>query len=150
MCAIPIAGHLGDPSTPGRGRRQVEAAKGLGAVDSAHDEDERFMAALDDVAQAAQRTIDRALLIQRSAEFIRQARSQGLAYTDVVSQQPRPLIVELLSASLKDLSETGSRWRTESARALYREGLSTAAIAEIYSVSRQRISALLSRPDSMP
>ncbi len=57
--------------------------------------------------------------------------------------EERPLVVELLTHTLSDLSDAGSNFRRIEARALYSEGLTMAQIAELFGVTRQRIAALL-------
>jgi predicted transcriptional regulator len=63
--------------------------------------------------------------------------------------EERPLVVELLTHTLNDLSDAGSNFRRIEARELYSEGLTMAKIAELFGVSRQRIAALL-RPGTDP
>ncbi len=51
----------------------------------------------------------------------------------------------MLSDVQEGLADAGSRWRRAEARALHREGLSMEKIAVLFGVTRQRVSALLSK-----
>jgi DNA-directed RNA polymerase specialized sigma24 family protein len=77
------------------------------------------------------------------AERIREQREEGLTYREIESGDERPLIVELTRDNLATLVEAGSRLRRAEARALHAEGMTMEQIAEIFGVSRQRVSALL-------
>jgi hypothetical protein len=93
-------------------------------------------AALDENATAAER-------IRRRAEHVLEARARGLAYSEIITAEDRPLIVELVSDTLQRLFDAGSRLRRAEAAALHREGVSMERIGEIFGVTRQRVSALL-------
>lgn len=102
---------------------------------------EELCAALDENARAAE-------LIRRRARVIVEARLAGLPYRDIVDDESRPLVVELVTEKLDRLFAAGGRLRRAEAAALHAEGLSMERIAEIFGVSRQRVSALLKpRPD---
>ena len=77
------------------------------------------------------------------AERIREQREAGLSYREIESGEQRPLIVELTRDNLAALVEAGSRLRRAEARALHAEGMTMEQIAELFGVSRQRVSALL-------
>ncbi|MBV8302742.1 MAG: helix-turn-helix domain-containing protein [Acidimicrobiia bacterium] len=77
------------------------------------------------------------------AERIREQREAGLSYREIESDEQRPLIVELTRDNLAALVEAGSRLRRAEARALHAEGMTMEQIAELFGVSRQRVSALL-------
>ena len=74
------------------------------------------------------------------------ARADGRSYTEIVTSSPRPLIVELVTAKLDRLARVGSKLRRAEATALHDEGLTMDRIAEMFGVSRQRVSALLKPP----
>jgi hypothetical protein len=57
--------------------------------------------------------------------------------------ESRPLIVELLSLSLYELSNASNRFRSFEARELYSEGLTMAEIGDLFGVTRQRIATLI-------
>ena len=77
------------------------------------------------------------------AERIREQREAGMRYRDIESGEERPLIVELTRDNLAALVEAGSRLRRAEARALHAEGMTMEQIAELFGVTRQRVSALL-------
>lgn len=77
------------------------------------------------------------------ADVIRQLRQQGHSYCEIIPMEDRPLIVELLTQSLSEVSDVSSRFRKAEASALYTEGLTMAEIATLFGVTRQRIAALL-------
>lgn len=74
---------------------------------------------------------------------IREQRDAGRPYADIVSGEERPLIVEMLTQSVRDLDGAGVQVRRHEARALRREGMTMDEIADLFGVSRQRVSALL-------
>jgi PAS domain S-box-containing protein len=84
--------------------------------------------------------LDQAL---ESAEFVASTRGSGVSYAEILDQGDGPLVLELMTAVLSALSDTGSRLRRAEARALYAEGLSMEKIARLFGVSRQRVSSLL-------
>lgn len=105
------------------------------------------LAALDDLVVAIHRT--RASLedaIAR-AEDLRARRLAGQAYREIVATNQRPL-VEVVSSSTSRLIEAGSRFRRAQARALRAEGLTMEAIADLFGVTRQRVSHLLNTSTS--
>jgi hypothetical protein len=77
------------------------------------------------------------------ARELREQRLQGLSYSDIVVAEPRPLIVEMISDYVAAVATAGSRFRHAEARALRAEGMTTQAIADLFGVTRQRISAIL-------
>jgi hypothetical protein len=69
-----------------------------------------------------------------------------MSYREIVPNEERPLIVELITANLELLSGVGSRLRRAEAKALYDEGLTMDEIATLFGVSRQRVAVLLRSP----
>lgn len=76
-------------------------------------------------------------------EHLVRLRAAGRSWTDIVSQEDRPLIVETITGALDALGAVGGRFRREEALALRREGLSITRIGQLFGVSRQRISVLV-------
>ncbi len=74
---------------------------------------------------------------------IREQRSAGRPYSEIVSSEQRPLIVEMLTQSVRELEGVGVQVRRHEAQSLRREGMTMDAIADLFGVSRQRVSALL-------
>src|SRR3954468_17183877 len=95
--------------------------------------------------------------LEESAEVARQIaarighitdrRAEGLSYADIGKAEPRPLIVEILTANLDRLSTAGNRIRRLEAQALYDDGLTMDEIAALFGVTRQRIGTLLRQRD---
>jgi hypothetical protein len=77
------------------------------------------------------------------AEQMRTERAMGRSYREIEGRQRRPLIVEMTRDSLASLVEAGSRLRRAEARALHAEGMTMDQIADLFGVTRQRVSALL-------
>src|SRR5687768_6822422 len=70
-------------------------------------------------------------------------RASGKTWAEIVRSQPRPLIPELVSRKFERLAAAGSQVRREEAKALHDEGMTMEQIAELFGVTRQRVSALL-------
>ncbi len=100
----------------------------------------RALAALEEVIADNDR---RAKLIKKRMARIRRARAQGVPYSDTVTNEDGPLIVQLLSEASKALDSCGSNVRRAEAEALYTEGMTMEQIADHFGVTRQRVSALL-------
>jgi predicted transcriptional regulator len=98
------------------------------------------MAALEAVLEANTR---RSQAMRERIGEIRALRLAGHSYREIVSAEQPPLIVELLTDSAQGLDRAGAEVRRTEARALHREGLTMDEIAELFGVTRQRISALL-------
>ena len=107
---------------------------------------EPAMEALEELCTAVRRSVADLEQVLARAETVRRQRAEGMSYAEMVPAEARPLTVELISATLARLAETGSRWRREEARALHAEGLSMESIARLFGVTRQRVSALLNSP----
>ena len=85
----------------------------------------------------------RATLIEKRIAQIRRRRALGASYSEIVSSNDTPLIVQLLTESSIALDTWGADVRRAEARALYEEGLTMEQIAEHFGVTRQRVSTLL-------
>ena len=105
--------------------------------------DDPVLDALDDLVRALEGNTARINQMLERADEIRRMRREGLPYREVVPATARPLIVELTRQNLEALHQAGSRLRRSEARALHDEGMSMEAIAELFGVTRQRVSALL-------
>ncbi len=101
------------------------------------------LAALDELATVLRETTERNQAAIRRADAIRRLRERGHRYREIIPMEERPLIVELLTNSLSELSDAGGRFRRAEARALYSEGLTMAEIADLFGITRQRVAALL-------
>ena len=98
------------------------------------------LAALEDTLADNQK---RTTLIKKRIAQLRRLRSKGASYTESVSRNDGPLIVQLLTESSTALDRSGANVRRAEARALYTEGLTMEQIAERFGVTRQRVSTLL-------
>jgi transcriptional regulator with XRE-family HTH domain len=106
-------------------------------------EHDRVLDALAGLATALHENIDGHRRAIARAEEIRRARAQGLSYREIVTNEERPLIVELTRESLDRLLHHGARLRRVEARTLHSEGMTMEEIASLFGVTRQRVSALL-------
>ena len=99
--------------------------------------------ALDDLCGAVTRA--QALLdgVLRRADVLKAARAEGRPYAEIVRNEDRPLVVEMLTHVLDEVAAAGAAFRRAEARALHADGLSQEAIAELFGVTRQRVSVLL-------
>jgi DNA-directed RNA polymerase sigma subunit (sigma70/sigma32) len=105
--------------------------------------EDAFLRALTALEEVIAENDRRATLIKKRMARIRKARAQGLPYSDMVSNEDGPLIVQLLTESSMELDTCGANVRRAEAQALYGEGMTMDQIAERFGVTRQRVSALL-------
>jgi Helix-turn-helix domain of resolvase len=106
-------------------------------------EDDAFLQALAALEEVIAQNERRVAQIKKRTARIRRARAQGLPYSDLVANEDRPLIVQLLTESSAALDTCGASVRRAEARALYDEGMTMDQIADRFGVTRQRVSALL-------
>jgi hypothetical protein len=99
--------------------------------------------ALDRLLSELDRCNDELTLTRARAEQLLDARRTGSTWTEIVSRESRPLVVERISTVLASLAGAGHAWRREQAAALQSEQVSINRIAAMFGVTRQRISALL-------
>lgn len=107
---------------------------------------DRLLDALTDIETAAKENLERSRQLQRRAARLRRRLEAGGNLVKLVEQEESPRMVELLSANLAVLETSGAEFRAAEALALRAEGLTIEAIAEMFGVTRQRISALLKQP----
>lgn len=81
--------------------------------------------------------------ILEKARYIHTLRTAGLQWSQVVEQEHRPLVVELLTEIIETLHVASSRFRRQQAQVLRSEGMAMERIAELFGVTRQRVSQLL-------
>ena len=98
---------------------------------------------MEDLRAALDANLAAAQEIRRRIDRFVAARADGRSYRDIVTSEPRPLIVELVTGKLDRLATVGSKLRRAEAAALHEEGLTMDAIADLFGVTRQRVSALL-------
>lgn len=111
--------------------------------DQAHRETQAFLEALSELRDALDANMRRAQLMKGRITHIQSAVAAGEPLREIVPREETPLLVELLSQSAQNLSAYGSRVRRLEARALHQEGLTMEQIAQLFGVTRQRVSMLL-------
>ena len=99
--------------------------------------------ALASIEQAAADNVDRSVEIQRRVRWLHSQIDAGDDLTELVEAEASPRVVELISTNIASLETVGSELRASLALALREEGLTIEAIAGLFGVTRQRISALL-------
>lgn len=105
-----------------------------------------FLQTLDDLGAAADANVARSAQIQIAIQRIRDRLAAGESLDRIVAEEPRPLIVELVTENIESLNDAGSAFRRAEATALRDAGLTIERIASLFGVSRQRVSALLQGP----
>lgn len=105
--------------------------------------------ALDELVAALTQNVEANRAAMEQAQTIKDLRGQGLDYRAIADETGSPLVVQLVTENLDRLRVHGARLRQKQAAALHAEGMTMDEIAELFGVSRQRISALLkeARPD---
>ncbi len=104
---------------------------------------DHLLDSLADLEESLRANEQRSEAMRARIAHIREARSAGHPYSEIVSSEQRPLIVEMLTQSVRELEGAGVQVRRHEAQSLRREGMTMDAIADLFGVSRQRVSALL-------
>jgi hypothetical protein len=99
--------------------------------------------ALDEVMDALRANAARIESVVARAEQMHREREAGRSYRDIETDEGATVIVRMTSDNMSALAEAGSRLRRAEARALHAEGMTMEQIAELFGVTRQRVSALL-------
>ena len=107
-------------------------------------EPDEVQAALEAVIGALRDNIEGSKRAIANAERISGLRREGRDYQEILDAEERPLVVEQITENLDRLSEHGARLRRAEAAELYASGLTMEQIAELFGVTRQRVSAVLS------
>src|SRR5712692_109542 len=106
---------------------------------------DQSLAALDEVADAADQTaLDQQRLARRARSMSRQRRL-GWSWSQILQRERQPGLLVLMARSARRLHAVSGRFRPALGRALVDEGLSTRQIAKTFGVTHQRISAMLNR-----
>ncbi len=119
-----------------------------GTADPVDGVDDRLIAALDRLADSAEKTCAEQQVIADSARTMSEQRRRGRSWSAILAGEGQPTVLALLGSSLRRLTQTSSRVRTAVAAALVKEGLSTRQVASHLGVTHQRVSAMLNRPKS--
>ena len=107
------------------------------------DQGDLVLKALRDLLEAADGVEASLAAVRARAEHLLEMRERGVPYRDLVDEAHRPLIAELLTDTISRFEAAGTRFRAAEARALRAEGLTLERIAELFGLTRQRISVLL-------
>ena len=107
--------------------------------------DDTFLDALGALEGVLADNHERSKLIKRRIAALRSMSAKNATFTEMVAGSDGPLIVQLLTDSSTALDTCGAQVRRAEAEALYEEGLTMEQIAEVFGVTRQRVSALLRR-----
>ena len=107
------------------------------------DDRTRLAAAIAALEAALEDNVSRTAEIRGRLAELAAGVEAGTAVRELIDAEPRPRMVELLTANLEALNSAGADLRVAEARALRAEGLTIDAVAERFGVTRQRISALL-------
>jgi DNA-directed RNA polymerase specialized sigma24 family protein len=79
----------------------------------------------------------------RRGQTIRRLRNGGRSYREILGRDERALILQVTRENVDGLLQASSRLRRAEAKALYAEGMTMEEIAEVFGVTRQRVSVLL-------
>jgi hypothetical protein len=124
-----------------------EGGDGMGEDDVQRSSGDPSERALEGLVDELDRCMDELTLARARAEQLLHEHRSGRTWTDIVSGESRPLVVERISTVLAALATAGHSWRREQASALQGEQVSINRIAAMFGVTRQRISALLKERD---
>jgi hypothetical protein len=99
--------------------------------------------ALEEIDNATRENVARSQEIQTRVEWLMESLDDGVDIIEIAENEPKPKIVEMITTNIGTLQSIGSQVRQAEARALRAEGATMEWIAELFGVTRQRISALL-------
>ena len=116
---------------------------------SQDDPTQRLLSTLTDIEAAATDNLERSRQLQQRARTLRQQLQAGDDLVDLVEAEETPRMVELISTNMATLETAGAEFRAAEALALRARGLTINAIAELFGVTRQRISALLKQKSAI-
>lgn len=99
--------------------------------------------ALKGIDEATRENVQRSNAIQGRVEWMQERLAEGVTPSELIREEPRPAMVEMITMNIEALQVLGSRLRQAEARALRADGVTMEEIAQLFGVTRQRISALL-------
>lgn len=102
-----------------------------------------MIAALDELENAMRDMIADAPVVLARINTLRALRDGGASYREIVTGKDRPVLEMLSTLDEKSLQEAEGDFRRLLARALRRDGMTMQDIADLFRVSRQRVSAML-------
>ncbi|MEA2715707.1 MAG: hypothetical protein QOI99_24, partial [Actinomycetota bacterium] len=114
------------------------------------DDSDGVLAALDGMTAAVQENIKDERVLVRRLGRLRDGRARGATWQDLLTRETRPGALGLATQILRRLTGAAGRFRRALAAGLRAEGATIPAIATLFGVSHQRVSALLRRRDRHP
>lgn len=106
-------------------------------------EDDEVIDALDELSTTLEQAAAAEQEMADRAQSLRAKRAEGRSWSDIIAEEPRPRLVELLTITLGRLATASNQFRRLLAAQLRHDELSTEQIARLFGVTRQRISHLL-------
>lgn len=104
---------------------------------------DEIIEAIERLRLAVQENAARNEQIQSRLEWLHMQLLGDAPLNEIVAREARPLVVEMLTSNIETLQAVGFQFRQAEAAALREEGLTIEAIAALFGVTRQRVSALL-------
>jgi hypothetical protein len=114
------------------------------------DDSDGVLAALDGMTAAVQENIKDERVLVRRLGRLRDGRARGATWQDLLARETRPGTLGLATQILRRLTAAAGRFRRALAAGLRAEGATIPAIAALFGVSHQRVSALLRGRDRHP
>ncbi|MEA2828080.1 MAG: hypothetical protein QOG43_2519 [Actinomycetota bacterium] len=111
---------------------------------------ESELAALDDLATAVDANARDQRRLAGLIRRLRTSRAAGGSWKDLLTRQPQPGVLGLTAQILRGVADASGTLRRQLARGLRAEGVTIPAIAAMFGVSHQRVSALLRRGNGSP
>ena len=109
--------------------------------------DDPVLQALEELVRAGRQNIANWLVLMERVDRVRELRAQDVPYRDMNVDQGMS-VIEAISDNQDRLTAAAAKFRRAMAHELHTEGLTPAAIARLYGVSRQRVASLLAGPDA--
>jgi hypothetical protein len=108
--------------------------------------DDGAIDALDRLANTADSSATELREVQRDLTIMKEERRRGRTWRQIMSTSAASHALAHVARIAADLSAAGGAFRRATAKALRSEGMQVAAIADLFHVSRQRVTTLI-RPD---
>lgn len=119
-------------------------------ADAADVQNERLVEVLAEIETSLADNVARSKEIQRRVRRQRAQFEAGESLTTLINSESAPRTAEMLTANVETLHDVGARLRASQAAQLRAEGATLAEIADLFGVTRQRISALLRQRAASP
>jgi hypothetical protein len=113
-------------------------------------DDDVAMVALDHLASAAEQSVNEIHAVQRDLDIMKEQRKRGWSWRRIVAEPGVPQPLTRVARLAAHLATAGGAFRRALARALRAEGMQVNGIADIFGVSRQRISTLVRADATTP